>query len=431
MLSGTFTGIGSIILFAHLGGSAPVDFNMNNVVRPLVAIILGGTPLVGGTGGPHRTILGVFTFSILYRGLYLSALRPEVIDLVVGHRAHPVRHHQLHGCADEGGGCHMSEPCASPTPARLRKRLKTTTIMPIVATVVVIGIFQILNPTFLSYQGIVTIVYAMSYFLIAACGLTLVIMMGSFDFSVVAVMKLSALLCVLFIEKIGLLVIPLALAVSAAIGFINGVLFAKLKVPSFIATLGISVVLDGISLLSSRGFLHLLEDERFRSISVTFIAGLPSIFYWALAVWLLCTVLSVATPFGRRVFAIGGNPRAAALSGVNVDRHRITVFVLSSFLAGLAGVLYVSQQGGWSMEIGGQMMIPLFASVVAGGTSLRGGVGGPQRTLLGVIIITWIQSGLLMMGLGREIQFVILGVIAIIMAVATTERGKLTRLIVK
>ncbi len=84
MVSGTFTGIGSIVLFAHLGGSAPVDFNMNNVVRPLVAIILGGTPLVGGTGGPHRTILGVFTFSILYRGLYLTALRPEIIDVVVG-----------------------------------------------------------------------------------------------------------------------------------------------------------------------------------------------------------------------------------------------------------------------------------------------------------------------------------------------------------
>jgi len=325
----------------------------------------------------------------------------------------------------------MSEPCASPTPARARKQLKATTIMPFVTVVVVVGIFQILNPSFLSYHGIVTIVYAMSYFLIAACGLTLVIMMGSFDFSVVAVMKLSALLCVLFIGKLGLLVIPLALAVSAAIGFINGVLFTKLKVPSFIATLGISVVLDGISLLSSKGFLHLLEDERFRSISVTFIAGLPSIFYWALGVWLLCTVVSVATPFGRRVFAIGGNPRAAALSSINVDRHRIIVFVLSSLLAGLAGVLYVSQQGGWSMEIGGQMMIPLFASVVAGGTSLRGGTGGPQRTLLGVIIITWIQSGLLMMGLGREIQFVILGVIAILMAVATTERGKLTRLMVK
>jgi ribose transport system permease protein len=84
MLSGTFTGIGSIILFAHLGGSAPVDFNMNNVVRPLVAIILGGTALTGGSGGPHRTILGVFAFALLYRGLHLSPLRPEIIDLVVG-----------------------------------------------------------------------------------------------------------------------------------------------------------------------------------------------------------------------------------------------------------------------------------------------------------------------------------------------------------
>jgi ribose transport system permease protein len=325
----------------------------------------------------------------------------------------------------------MSEPCATPTSVRPRKRLNTTTIMPLVAIVAVVGIFQLLNPSFLSPQGIVTIVYAMSYFLIAACGLTLVIMMGSFDFSIVAVMKLSALLCVLYIEKIGLLIIPIALAMSAFIGLVNGVLFAKLKVPSFIATLGISVVCDGISQLSSKGFLHLLEDERFRSLSVTFIAGLPSIFYWALAIWVVCTVLSITTPFGRKIFAIGGNPKAAALCSINVDGHRIIVFALSSFLAGVAGVLYVSQQGGWSMDIGGQMMIPLFASVVAGGTSLRGGVGGPQRTILGVIIITWIQSGLLMMGLGREIQFVILGIIAIIMAVATTEWGKLTRQMVK
>jgi ribose transport system permease protein len=325
----------------------------------------------------------------------------------------------------------MSEPCVTPTPVRIRRGVKMTTIMPIVTVVVVIGIFQLLNPSFLSGPGIVTIVYAMSYFLIAACGLTLVIMMGSFDFSVVSIMKLSALLCVLYIEKIGLWIIPLALAMSAFIGLINGVLFAKLKVPSFIATLGISVVLDGISQLSSRGFLHLLENEQFRSISVTFIAGLPSIFYWSLAIWIICMVISLATPFGRRVYAIGGNPRAAALCSINVDGHRIAVFVLSAFLAGLAGVLYVSQQGGWSMEIGGQMMIPLFASVVAGGTSLRGGVGGPQRTLLGVIIITWIQSGLLMLGLGREIQFVILGAIAVIMAVATTERGRMTQQLVK
>ncbi len=304
-------------------------------------------------------------------------------------------------------------------------------LLPIAAVIIVIGMFQIMNPTFLSYHGFVTITYAMSYFLIAACGLTLVIMMGSFDFSVVSVMKLSALLCVIYIESMGLWVIPFSLAICIGIGFVNGFLFAKLKVPSFMATLGISIVVDGIALLTSKGFLRMMGHEEFRSISVTFIAGLPSIFYWSIGIWIICTLISVITPFGRRIYAIGGNPKAASLSGVNVDRNRIIVFVLSSFFAGLSGVLYMAQQGGGSVEMGGPMMIPLFASVVAGGTSLRGGVGGPQRTILGVIIITWIQSGLLMIGMGKDIQYVILGAIAIIMTIATTERSKLTRFIVK
>jgi ribose transport system permease protein len=83
-LSGLFTGIGSVILFQHLGGATPVELNLNNVVWPLVAIVLGGTPLVGGSGGPQRTILGALTFSVVYRGLYLSLLHPEVIQLLVG-----------------------------------------------------------------------------------------------------------------------------------------------------------------------------------------------------------------------------------------------------------------------------------------------------------------------------------------------------------
>jgi len=83
-LSGLFTGIGSIILFQHLGGAAPVELNLNNVVWPLVAIVLGGTPLVGGSGGPQRTILGALTFAVVYRGLLLSLLHPEAIQLLVG-----------------------------------------------------------------------------------------------------------------------------------------------------------------------------------------------------------------------------------------------------------------------------------------------------------------------------------------------------------
>lgn len=83
-LSGLFTGIGSIILYQHLGGSAPVELNLMTVVWPLVAIVLGGTPLIGGSGGPQRTILGALTFTVFYRGLYLSLLHPEMIQLLVG-----------------------------------------------------------------------------------------------------------------------------------------------------------------------------------------------------------------------------------------------------------------------------------------------------------------------------------------------------------
>jgi len=83
-LSGLFTGIGSIILFQHLGGATPVELNLNNMVWPLVAIVLGGTPLVGGSGGPQRTILGALTFAVVNRGLVLSLLHPEAVQLLLG-----------------------------------------------------------------------------------------------------------------------------------------------------------------------------------------------------------------------------------------------------------------------------------------------------------------------------------------------------------
>ena len=300
-----------------------------------------------------------------------------------------------------------------------------TIVGPMVFAIVIITGFQVINPFFLRYQGVITLVYAMSYFLIAALGLTFVIMMGSFDFSVVSLLKLSALLCVLYIDKLGLLVIPLALLVSVGFGFINGLLVVKFNVPSFVATLGVSIVVEGIALYLSKGFLHIMYDKTFRALAVTFIAGLPSIFYWAMGIWIVSIFIAMCLPFGRRTYAVGGNLIGAGLSAINVARHRIYVFMVSGSFAGLAGVLYMAQLGGGSMEIGADMAIPLFASVVAGGTALTGGVGGPHRTLLGVIIITWIQAGMLMLAMGRDIQMVVFGLIAIGMSIATIDRRRI------
>ncbi len=304
-------------------------------------------------------------------------------------------------------------------------RRNMTTVGPMVAVIAIIAGFQTINPFFLSYNGIITLVYAMSYFLIAACGLTFVIMMGSFDFSVVSLLKLAGLLCVLYIDRLGFLVIPLVLLISAGLGFINGVLVAKFNVPSFMATLGVSVVVEGIALYLSKGFLHIMYDETFRALATTSIAGLPSIFYWAMGIWIISTFIAMSMPFGRRTYAVGGNPIGARLSGINVERHRIYVFMLSGFFAGVAGVLYMAQLGGGSMLIGADMPIPLFASVVAGGTALTGGVGGPHRTLLGAIIITWLGAGMLMLAIGRDIQMVTFGLIALGMSIATTDRRRI------
>lgn len=296
-------------------------------------------------------------------------------------------------------------------------------IWPVVLVALVVAIFQTLNPSFLSYQGIISLSYSMSYFLIAACGLTFVIMTGSFDFSVPSLLKLSALICVLYIGDYGLYVIPIALAVCTGFGLLNGFLVAKLDVPSFMASLGVSVVVEGIALYLSQGFLQMMYNQTFRSLSTTFIWGLPSIFYWGLGVWILSTVLALNTAFGRRTYAVGANPEGASLSGIDVDKYRIYVFVLSGFLAGLAGVLYMAQLGGGSVNIGADMAIPLFAAVVAGGTALSGGVGGPHGTLMGVLVITWTEAGMSMMAIGSNLQLITFGIIAIAMTIATMDRS--------
>ncbi len=302
------------------------------------------------------------------------------------------------------------------------------TVVPIIALIVIVLAMQSINPAFFSHQGIVTLVYSMSWFLIAACGLTFVILMGSFDFSVPSVLKLSALLCGIFLPQLGLGVVPLALAVSAIIGIVNGIILTKFNVPSFMATLATSVLVEGIALILSRGYIYVVTDPLFLGLARTFIPpgfGLPSIFYWAIGLWLIAIFITLATPFGRAIYAIGGNLYGAKLAGININKVRILTFMLSALYAGIAGVLFMAHKGGGSMAIGQLETIPLFASVVVGGTALTGGVGGIHRTLIGAIVITWLDSGLSMLGFDFNIRMIVFGIVAIIMTALTIDRRRI------
>lgn len=304
-----------------------------------------------------------------------------------------------------------------------------TTITPITAAIVLMIALRVLNPFFLTtHESVVTLTYAMSWFLIAACGLTFVILIGSFDFSIPSILKLSAILCGVFYPQLGFLVIPLAITVSLFFGFINGILLTKFNVPSFMATLATSFVAEGLAQILSGGYTRILQDPAFWAISITFIPagfGLPSIFYWAIALWAIGIIITLVMPFGRAVYAIGGNLAGARLAGINVTRVRTLVFMLSAFYASIAGILYTAQIQGAHMQIGVLDTIPLFASVVVGGTALTGGVGGIHRTLLGVIIIRWLDSGLSMIGMDYNVRMMVFGAIAVMMTIATIDRRRI------
>ncbi|MCF3653115.1 MAG: ABC transporter permease [Aigarchaeota archaeon] len=300
------------------------------------------------------------------------------------------------------------------------------TIIPAMGFIALVIALRMANPYFLtSWDSVITLVYGMSWFLIAACGLTLVILMGSFDFSVPSVLKLSAMIFAVLYPSIGFSSIIVAIMVGLLFGFINGILLARFNIPSFMATLATSMVAEGLAQVISGGYTRMITDPAFRAISTTMILGLPSIFYWAIAIWAICVFLTFMTPFGRMVYAVGSNIVGARLAGINVRMVRTLVFMICSLLASIAGILYASQIQGAHMQVGVLDMIPLFASVVVGGTALTGGVGGVHRTLLGVLIIRWLDSGLSMLAIDLNVRMIIFGAIAITMAILTIDRRRI------
>lgn len=300
------------------------------------------------------------------------------------------------------------------------------TIIPIAGFIMLVIGLRMANPYFLtSWDSLITLVYGMSWFLIAACGLTLVILMGSFDFSVPSVLKLSAMIFAILYPSLGYSSILVSLGVGLVFGFVNGTLLARFNIPSFMVTLATGMMAEGLAQVISGGYTRMITDPAFRAISTTMVLGLPSIFYWAILIWATCLFLTFMTPLGRTIYAVGGNIVGARLAGINVKMTRTMVFMLCSLLASISGVLYASQIQGAHMQVGVLDMIPLFASVVVGGTALTGGVGGVHRTLLGVLIIRWLDSGLSMLAIDLNVRMIIFGAIAIAMAILTIDRRRI------
>lgn len=300
--------------------------------------------------------------------------------------------------------------------------------LPIVAIIILIALFSALAPSFFQFSTILSILRESSVLLVVALGVTFVILMGSIDLSVGSIVTLSALVSAT-IAKDGnwALAILAGLAVGVVAGAINGVLFAYLKVPSFLATLGMGLVVGGVGLWFVGGRPVQVFNEGFTSISQgLFLDLIPTIAIWAITLWVIFSFIGQKTRFGRYTFAIGGAEAVSGLAGIPIRRMKMWVLVLSGALAAAAGILLAARVGAATPGMGDRLTLDSIAAVVMGGTALTGGVGGVYRTILGVLVITTLAVGLNTLGVAPYMQDIVQGAVVVLAVALTLDRSKLS-----
>jgi ribose transport system permease protein/putative xylitol transport system permease protein len=226
--------------------------------------------------------------------------------------------------------------------------------------------------------------------------------------------------------QLGVLALPVAVLAGTFFGGLNGIVFAKLKIPSFLVTLGSLSILSGSALLMTGGTSIPYRDPTVRWVSTgEFVFSIPNIVIWGLLFYLLMTFIAFKTPFGRYCYALGENEEVADLSGVQVDRYKIGAFVVSGLLCGVAGALLAARTSSAAPGMGSGLLLQSIAAIVMGGTALTGGVGGPHRTLLGVLVIGVLANGMNLIGIQSFVQEIVLGFVVIIAVAMSMDRRKI------
>ncbi|MGA2763375.1 MAG: ABC transporter permease [Spirochaetia bacterium] len=310
----------------------------------------------------------------------------------------------------------------------------------IIALLVIVGIFAALSRQFLTIENILIMTQHVAVNAFLAIGMTFVIVSGGIDLSVGSIMGLTGMVIGALID-IGIplhilgvvvylhtwFILVIALMVGGLMGAANGFIITKLRVAPFIATLGMLYVARGLALLSNNGstfpFLNGqpgLGNAGFPFIGEGSILSIPVPIWILLVVGLSAAFIAKRTPFGRHVYAVGGNERAAGLSGVRVNRIRFQVYVISGVLAAVSGIVVTSQLVAAHPATGQSYELNAIAAAVLGGTSLMGGRGTIGGTVIGAFVIGILADGLIMVGVSDFWQMVIKGLV-IIVAVAIDQ----------
>ena len=272
------------------------------------------------------------------------------------------------------------------------------------------------TPAFLSKQNVLNLLRQSSIIGIISAGMTFVIISGNFDISVGAVAALSGVI-VMRLATTGtnlVLEIIAAIVVCAIIGLVNGIMVAKINVPSLIATMAMVTIVRGILLMITGGYPITQTIPMLDSLGNGYFLGIPMPVIVFILVVIVSYIVLTQTKFGRHVYSIGGNQDASKLNGINVDNQKIKVFIINAVLAAIAGLVLTGRLGTASPVAGDSYDMDAIASVVIGGTSVSGGSGSVLKTIIGVLLMSVINNSFNLLGIDICFQYIFKGLIILV-----------------
>jgi ribose transport system permease protein len=310
----------------------------------------------------------------------------------------------------------LKEPRDRPSTQRkpANNWLQVAGILPILILICIL--FSVLTPNFPTPGNAVNILRQASINIVLATGMTFVILTGGIDLSVGSILGVSAVVGVLvsLSSALGWLAIPAALLTGLVIGLINGALIAFLDLPPFIVTLGGLTALRGAAYLVANGTTVLNRNLNFAWVGNAYLGPFPWLVVIALLTVLASWFVLRRTVLGVQIYAVGGNQRAARLTGIKVNRVLLFVYGVSGLLAGLGGIMSSSRLYSATGLLGNGYELDAIAAVILGGTSFTGGIGTMPGTLLGALIIAVLNNGLTLLNMSYFWQLVVKGLVIIV-----------------
>lgn len=294
----------------------------------------------------------------------------------------------------------------------------------LLAIIILVAVLATLSPQFLSWGNFINVMRQASLQFLMAAGLTIVVLTGGIDLAIGAILGLAACLSASMMSQ-GHLAWGILAALGAGLvaGSVNGVLVTFGRIPPFIATYGMLWIAHGLGYVFMEGEVIYGLPEAFRFIGAAFLWGIPVPVIVAVLLLAVLHIMLHGTVLGRAIYAIGGNPSAARLSGMPVRARLILVYALSGLLSGFAALVVIARLNAADSSLGEDLLLPAIATVCLGGTSLFGGVGGIAGTAIGAVILALVVNGMNLLGVQTFWQNGVMGAIILVSVLADQMGG--------